>query len=134
MKTLTYILLLTFCYSAQGQVIGEKLNNFLKKDKEIGVTHYAMKNDYFYVIAATDSLTKLFIFDYDHEKLIGIDYAYEEESLKIDALKSLTEGFYPYGEGVWMKDRLIIVEKYCLIQIRDVKIRDRRIQVVSRKQ
>lgn len=134
MKTLTYILLLTFCYTVNGQVIGDKLNRFLDQEEELNISYYTIKDNYFEVIASNDSIITVFIFDYKRKKLIGIDYVCRSETIKINKLKSIIIGYNPYGEGIWKNNNLILVEKEYVIQIRDAKIRNRRIQRTNKEE
>lgn len=134
MKTQLTFLLITIWLHGFSQQIGDKLSTVLAKDKDIGISYYVLMDNYFEIVAKNDSIITVFIFDYSHEKLIGVDYIYREESLKKQALNKLISGSDMYGDCVWKKGSLFIMEKDNIIQIRDAKVRNRRIQNISKKE
>ena len=120
MKRLLIIFLL-FSLTAHSQNIGDKFTYLMDNCDEFNITKYYIGNHYVELVSITDTLTTLYMVGFKPQKVFSIHYVYEDiESLSY-ALKIIIKDAVMVGNGVWIKNNILITVRNTDIIIQDVR-------------
>ena len=117
MKTLL-ILLLPLHLMAQN--IGDSYHSITRNDS-LQIEHYRLLDNYFELVVYYDDHITVFLSDYKARKIFGIDYIYPDIDNQSERLSGIKNGAYEIGNGVWIKQNVIITQRENEIILRDVR-------------
>lgn len=120
MKTLLTSIILLLSLTLYSQNIGDSYKYLFDNKDSLNITQYRVFEDYFEVGSFDEHRIAIFLIDFKHEKVIGIDYLYPDVDSRNKNLSVCLNDAYGIGEQVYVKDNTIIFISETEIIIRDV--------------
>jgi hypothetical protein len=110
---------------------GDKVKTLINNED---VRFHKFNPTYSEFVKMSDTLITMYIVSYKDDIVVGIDYLYPSRESALKGLKMLLNDVYEIGDGLYLKDNILIVAKQQEIQIRDVRYFNKKYRITYSSQ